>query len=59
MVGDAEAGAGPVMTHYCVYRHARMESVFVRLSVLFDTPFHALISFPQMISAVLMPGVRQ
>lgn len=34
-------------------------TVFVRLSVLFDTLFHALISFPQMISAVLMPGVRQ
>lgn len=59
MAGDKEAGAGSVITYYCVYKQTRMKYALVCLSVSFDAPFHAGISFLQMISAVLMPGVRQ
>lgn len=59
MAGHEAARAGSMITYYCVYKHTRMKYAFVCLSVLFDAPLHAGIRFLQMISAVLMPGVRQ
>lgn len=61
-VGEEKAGAGSVMTCYCfitVYKPTKRMYAFVGLSVLFDTTIPAGISFLQMISAVLMPGLRQ
>lgn len=58
-LGDEVAGAGSMMACYRVYKRTRVTYAFVCFSVLFDTPLHAGISFLQMISAALMPGLRQ